>query len=165
MAKTYEPIATSTVGTATTTVNFTSIPQTYTDIVVASSIQVSGNVNVFMTFNSDSGANYSFTLLQGDGSTASSGRVSNQTRIQLDSVAYPPISGSSCAPGIVQINNYSNATTYKTALIRANNGAVGVSAFVGLWRNTAAITTITFVAGAVNFAVGTTFTLYGIKAA
>lgn len=165
MPKTYEPIATSTVGTATTTVNFTSIPQTYTDIVVASSIQVSGNVNVFMTFNSDSGANYSFTLLQGDGSTASSGRASNQTRIQLDSVAYPPFSGSSFAPGIVHINNYSNSTTYKTALLRANNAAAGVSLGSGLWRNTAAITTITFVAGAVNFAVGTTFTLYGIKAA
>ena len=164
MAATYTPIASATVGTATTTVTFSSIPSTYTDLVVASSIQVSGNVNVFMTFNSDSGANYSFTLLQGDGSTASSGRVSNQTRIQLDSVAYPPFSGSSFAPGIVHINNYSNATTYKTALIRANNGAVGVSVFAGLWRSTAAITTITFVAGAVNFAVGTTFTLYGIQA-
>jgi hypothetical protein len=165
MPKTYEPIATNTVGTATTTVTFSSIPQTYTDIVVASSIQVSGNVNVFMTFNSDTGANYSFTLLQGDGTSASSSRATSQNRIQLDSVAFPPFSGSSFAPGLVHLNNYSNSTTYKTALIRANNAAAGVSLFSGLWRNTAAITTVTFVAGAVNFAVGTTFTLYGIKAA
>lgn len=165
MPKTYEPIATQTVGTATSTVTFSSIPQTYTDIVVASSIQVSGNVNAWMRFNSDSGSNYSITVLEGNGSSATSANAYNQTQIQLDSVAYPPFSGNSFAPGIVHINNYSNTTTYKTALIRANNAAVGLSLFCGLWRNTAAITTITFIAGAVNFAVGTTFTLYGIKAA
>ncbi len=165
MPKTYEPIATQTVGTAIQTVTFSSIPQTYTDIVVASSIQVSGNVNVWMRFNSDTGSNYSYTTLEGNGSSATSGRSTNDSKIQLDSVAYPPFSGSSFAPNLVHIMNYSNTTTYKTALLRANNGAVGVSLFAGLWRSTAAISTISFVAGAVNFAVGTTFTLYGVKSA
>lgn len=164
-SNTYEPIATTTLTSASNTVTFGSIPQTYTDLVIASSIQVSGNVNAWIRFNSDSGTNYSFTVLEGNGTSATSGRASNVAQIQLDSVAYPPFSGSSFAPGIVHIMNYSNSTTYKTVLTRANNGAVGVSLFVGMWRNTAAITSIALIAGAVNFVLGSTFTLYGIKAA
>jgi hypothetical protein len=165
MARTYEPIATQTVGTATQTITFSSIPQTYTDIVVASAIQVSGNVNVWVRFNSDTGSNYSFTTLQGNGSTGVSGRSANDTKIQLDSVAYPYFAGTGFSPNLVHVFNYSNATVYKTCLLRANNATVGVSLFCGLWRNTAAITSISFIAGAVNFSVGTTFTLYGVKSA
>jgi hypothetical protein len=165
MPKTYEPIATQTVGTAIQTITFSSIPQTYTDIVIASAIQVSGNVNVWFRFNGDTGTNYSFTLLQGNGSSGSSGRSSNDSKIQLDSVAYPYFTSTAFSPNWVHIMNYSNTTTYKSALFRANNATVGVSIGSGLWRNTAAITSISFIAGAVNFAVGTTFTLYGVKSA
>jgi hypothetical protein len=64
--------------------------------------------------------------------------------------------------------NYSNTTTYKTALNRSNQAAGGVDATVGLWRSTAAIDTIRFYAntnGSQNFLTGSTFTLYGIAAA
>jgi hypothetical protein len=168
MPKTYEPIATQTVGTATPTITFSSIPQTYTDIVVATAIQMSANVNVWMRFNSDTGSNYSYTTLQGNGSSGSSSRSSSDTKIQLDSVAYPYFTSTAFSPNIVHIMNYSNTTTYKTALLRSNNATVGVSLFAGLWRSTSAISTIAFTnafPGSVNFAVGTTFTLYGVKSA
>jgi hypothetical protein len=69
--------------------------------------------------------------------------------------------------------NYSNTTTNKTALVRQNtvdaadfNGALSA---VGLWRNTAAITSIAIKAirlgSAQNYSIGSTFTLYGIQAA
>jgi hypothetical protein len=79
--------------------------------------------------------------------------------------------GSSSALGdgnmVIQINNYSNSTTFKTPLIRTNTGPSWgtVFAIVGLWRNTAAITSITFTPDTGNFDTGSTFTLYGIKAA
>jgi hypothetical protein len=61
--------------------------------------------------------------------------------------------------------NYSNATTYKTALARTSEDGVA-AAYVGLWRSTSAITSITIDKGSSdNFASGSTFTLYGIKAA
>ena len=61
--------------------------------------------------------------------------------------------------------NYSNATTYKTVITRASNANNGVDAVVGLWRNTAAITSINVFLGTGNLDTGSTFTLYGIKAA
>jgi hypothetical protein len=68
---------------------------------------------------------------------------------------------------LLQFMNYSNATTYKTVLSRSNVAAsASVSANVGLWRNTAAITSIKlYVYPSYNFVAGSTFTLYGIKAA
>lgn len=162
---TYDAIQSYTLTSATNTVTFGSIPQTYTDLVLVHSTQLTGNVNVWMQFNSDTGTNYSITLFEGNGSTAASAKVSNQTRIQLDSTAFPPFSGSAFAPNVLHIMNYSNSTTYKSVLSRSNNAASGVGLFAGLWRSTSPITSIALIAGAVNFASGSTFSLYGIKAA
>ena len=63
---------------------------------------------------------------------------------------------------IINIQNYSNTTTYKTALVRYNNGGVIVEGIVNLWRNTAAITQIDFGNSSANYLAGSTFTLYGI---
>jgi len=61
--------------------------------------------------------------------------------------------------------NYSNTTTYKTGLVRANSAASGTDAIVGLWRSTAAITSIVATHDTAQFATGSTFTLYGIASA
>ena len=62
--------------------------------------------------------------------------------------------------------NYSNTTTYKTVLTRANIASADVEAVVGLWRSTSAVNQLDVKqGGAVTFSVGSTFTLYGIKAA
>jgi hypothetical protein len=108
--------------------------------------------------NSDTGSNYSITRLYGDGSTATSDRFSNENYLDLG--FFPANLNSN---SIIQFMNYSNATTYKTVLTRWNSPAYTV-AVVGLWRDTAAITSIKlFNALAVNLKSGTSFTLYGIK--
>ena len=64
--------------------------------------------------------------------------------------------------------NYSNTTTNKTVLARGNRASSGVVAQVGMWGNTSAITSITIDnvdSASANFVAGSTFTLYGIKAA
>jgi hypothetical protein len=61
--------------------------------------------------------------------------------------------------------NYSNTTTNKTALIRGNNAALFTDATVGVWRSTAAITSITLASDGAAFDSGSTFNLYGIAAA
>jgi hypothetical protein len=66
---------------------------------------------------------------------------------------------------IWQIFNYSNTTTNKSVLGRASNPSANTTACVGLWRNTAAITSVSVYGVGANFTVGSTFTLYGIKAA
>jgi hypothetical protein len=117
--------------------------------------------NYLVTFNGDTGSNYSITFLQGDGSSAISGRASNQTTMDT---AYMP-NYSDLGVLTYNINNYSNTTTYKTLLSRSNQAGSGVFAYVGLWRSTAAINSITIYGGTNNIVSGSTFTLYGIKAA
>jgi hypothetical protein len=156
---TYEPIATTTLGSAQATVTFSSIPQGYTDLVLVTSF-TSGNNEEMLRFNGDSGSNYSWTRLWGDGSTANSSRISNTTFIRNTGGDLTTRQNT-----IIYIQNYSNSTTNKTTLSRGTNPSVLTMAVVGLWRNTASITSMTYSASANNFATGSTFTLYGIAAA
>jgi hypothetical protein len=168
---TYEPIATTTLGSATGTVSFTSISQSYTDLVLVCNGQnaTQNGWQANITFNSDTGSNYSITSLNGNGSVAASARLNNSTAIST--AYYSAWTTTANSPGIYFINimNYSNATTYKTTLIRTGYGSgtyAGAELIAGLWRNTAAITSVTLVgANSATWVTGTTFTLYGIKAA
>ena len=164
---TYVALDTQTLGSAAASVTFSSIPQTYTDLVLVMSVQgasVATSRDPGIRFNGDTGSNYSYTGLTGNGSSASSFRSSNQTA-GAAGFSFPT---SNFEIIIMSIQNYSNATTYKTALFRNNNAAVIVGACVNLWRNTAAITSLTILGsdlGAININSGSTFTLYGIAAA
>ena len=157
----YEVISTQTLGSATASVTFSSIPQTYTDLVLIVSTQTSSNVDVFMRFNSDTANNYSSTTLVGNGTSAFSTRLTSRSDIII--MSGDPSAGISTY--ISHIFNYTNATTFKTSLIRSNL-ADRVAAIVGLWQATpAAITTINIRVDTGTLATGSTFALYGIKAA
>ena len=166
MAKTYEPISTQTLGSATATVTFSSIPATYTDLVLVCNIaQVASNNSLRFRINSDTGSNYSVTYLYGNGTSALSGLDTSQT----SGTIYVTGSTTIETNYIVQFMNYSNATTYKTVLGRSNRASSMAAADANLWRNTSAITQIDLAMGGTfptnNFSTGCTFALYGIKAA
>ena len=162
MPATYDKIATYTVPSAASSYTFTSIAGTYTDLVIVASFgRTSGDPAMTLQLNSDTGSNYSVTTLEGQGSSAVSQRQSNQTAMYVAGFQ----SGSYSSPyiNIINFNNYSNTTTNKTVLSR--NAANSAGAYVGLWRSTAAITAIKLDAVGSTFTTGSTFTLYGIKAA
>jgi hypothetical protein len=163
MAKTYEPIATYTIPSATANYTFSSISGTYTDLVIVVTGNSTAAADLWMQVNGDTGTNYSTTQLSGTGSSALSQRSSNRANFNVNFNAY--MSTTVAANYIIQLQNYSNTTTYKTMLARCNNANQAVDATVGLWRNTAAITSVTLIANGSTFATGSTFTLYGIKAA
>jgi hypothetical protein len=161
MPNTYVALATQTLGTAASSVTFSSISASYTDLVLVMQAKNSaGNSNVRIQFNGDTATNYSSTFLDGDGTSAYSSRTTSATFAYLDN--YGQIQNNFNSNIIVNIQNYSNATTYKTIIARANNAAAGVDAIVSLWRSTAAITSITLTQGGNNYDVGSTFSLYGI---
>lgn len=162
---TYFPIATQTLSSAATTVTFSSISGSYTDLIIVSDNIQSGGTqgNLFIQFNGDTSSNYSRTWLSGDGSTAYSGLESSQTKMGLTAYAYPQTT--TRWAGVIHIENYSDSTKYKTVLIRGNNSSVGVDAIVGVWRSTSAITSLVLSRSNDQFATGSTFTLYGIAAA
>jgi hypothetical protein len=167
MPATYDKIATYTIPSATLSYTFSTIPDTYTDLILISIAQktTSGSGSGFnLRFNGDSGTNYSNTFLEGSGSSASSYRSSNSTGLNGGAVTSSAIANQFDI-NINQILNYSNSTTYKTVLGRYNDNEFSyVGASSSLWRNTNAITSLTVVS-VNNFAIGSTFTLYGIKAA
>lgn len=160
---TYTPIATYTAPSAQAAYTFSSIPGTYTDLVLIMTTKLtSGADGINMQFNGDTASNYSFTYLSGNGSSATSFRYSNTSNIKVAFNGYPTTADGHIS--IVQINNYSNATTFKTAITRDNNANNGTGAIVGLWRNANAITSVILTAVSSTFTAGSTFTLYGIKA-
>jgi hypothetical protein len=162
MPSTYEPIATTTIsGTSTSTVTFSSISGSYTDLILVFNGYTNAQAACNLRFNSDSATNYSQTRLLGSGSAAASDRDSSIAQIN----AFVSTSTSDNINEIIQIQNYSNATTYKTALLRWNNAASYVAAIVGLWRSTSAITRIDMILSTSYYVAGSTFTLYGVKSA
>jgi hypothetical protein len=166
MPATYEPIETQTLGTAVADVFFTSIPQTYTDLVLIMTGGCAANAGIGYRFNADTTTNYSVTFLEGNGSAASSNRNSSQTFMRIGFNATWSTDLTNTA--ISNIQNYTNTTTFKTVLSRVNGLTVGaLGASVGLWRKTPeALTALTVLtSNGSNFLVGSTFTLYGIKAA
>lgn len=167
MTATYDSIATTTLGSAQTTVTFNSISGSYTDIVIVANVKtLTAPYQPILRFNSDSGTNYSATAVSGNGSTAVSSRHTNQNGIYANPGAGVGGTVGNFMPWIISVQNYSNTTTNKTVIARFNNPDAIVNGLVGMWRNTNAITSISLVAesGSGDFQSGSTFTLYGIKA-
>jgi hypothetical protein len=164
MASTYEPIATYTIPSDTTSYTFTSISQAYTDLFLVGAFATDNPSSINLNVGNgsvDTGSNFSWTYLLGNGSSASSSRGSNDNRIFCGSTNS---SNGQCNLEF-SFQNYSNTTTYKTTIQRFNDTTSGTYATVGLWRNTAAINQIRILANGNNLKAGSTFTLYGIKAA
>jgi len=160
---TYVAIATQTLGSAAASVTFSSISGAYTDLVLISTFGVTAGDDLYLRFNSDTGGNYSTTRLGGNGTTATSTRTTSDTGIQPRTPSNQPATITTMYN--TNIMNYANTTTYKTAIARYNYASGFTEADVGLWRNTAAITSVTFLCNASTFVTGSTFSLYGIAAA
>lgn len=162
---TYEPIATTTLASAANAITFSSIPATYTDLVVVFNALCStgGTTGQMLLNNATTG--YSATFLRGTGSAAASNRFTSDSSL---TVMYQALSSTVPSHARINIFNYTGST-YKTVLIedaQDYNGSGQVMRSVGLYQSTSAITSIKLQAsGGANLDIGTTATLYGIKAA
>lgn len=161
MSLTYEPIATTTLTSPQALVTFSSIPQTYTDLVLVvsfSTTNTSDDSGGFQ-FNNSGAPNYSSRHLTGNGTSASSGFNTVAGGVTL---AYQKNSDG-LVFGMAHIMNYTNTTTFKTTLVKTVNAATYFQYNVNLWSNTSAINEIDIFFGP-NMTTGSTFALYGIKA-
>jgi hypothetical protein len=168
MPNTYTLIEAKTLASATTTVSFTSIPQTYTDLVLKLSTRgtASGSGNAWQAFQIGFNGvltNRSFMFLGSTGSAAISGSSASE-------IVGQAVEGSSTANtfavGEIYIPNYtsSNFKSVSSDHATENNATAALMYYTaGLWSNTAAITQIDFTPSSGDFAVNSTFYLYGIK--
>ena len=166
MANTYKLIEAKTLGSAVSSVTFTSIPQTYTDLNLVCTVRTTRAViaeNIFFTFN---GSTSSFTgrVLFGQGNSG----IDNTTTARFAGVADGDTAiGSTFSSMSIYIPNYtsSNYKSYSVDKVSEQNGTTAYAELVaGLWSNTAAITNLKFVsAGGFNMMQYSTAYLYGIS--
>lgn len=162
-----EYINSSTLATATATVAFSSIPNNYIDLHLVISGRNTNAVTTmtcWLNFNSDPATNTSATYLSGNGTAASSSRLTSMMNMQFFNV--PAASASASIYGLqnIDILSYSNTNVYKTCLVTGGDAGVAwAEANVGLWRSTSAINSITIGCNGGSWTAGSTFTLWGVK--
>jgi len=160
---TYTPLATITLTSSASSVTFASIPTSgYRDLIVVSSANNNGSTGtrgLFIQFNADTGSNYSWVQMEGNGSTATSETQTAQVRIQIGQV---PISNRTMS--IANIMDYSATNKHKSIISRFDTAADRTNATASRWASTSAITSLRLFPNADSFAVGSTFSVYGIAA-
>lgn len=168
MPPSFESISSQTLASSTATITFSSIPQEYKELQVRfNAIMFDAGDVIQLRFNEDTAANYRYHMIRGNNTSvvaSSVGSAQSQTRIFGGSygtlTTYPNV-------GIVDIIDYASTTKYKTVrtISGANNNVAAngeINLNSGLWMSTAAVTSLTLFSG-VNFNIGSTFSLYGIK--
>jgi len=164
MASTYTPIASNTLGSAAADITFSSIPGTYTDLVLVLNGGFATNTSdlYIQVGNStiDTGSNYSNTDLRGNGSAAASSRTSSVAymRQNQNTVDSP-------STWVINVMSYANTNVFKTLLSSFASAGNGVERTVSLWRSTSAITELKVYTSSGNLSSGFTASLYGVKAA
>lgn len=171
-ANTYEAIETYTLAASQASISFSSIPGTYTDLILVATAKslIAGATDSFgIAVNGVTSATYSRTYLETSGTGAgTSGRQTSQIRIVTDYVM--GTAGNDFGVYTWNFMNYSNTTTKKTVLYRggnnSNTGGFNVQTTAYLVPTTSAISSLTIATmNGPNWAIGSTFNLYGIKAA
>ena len=158
----YESIATNTLTSAQSSITFSSFTG-YTHLQLRSMcFAVNDDENLYIRFNSDSGSNYARHYLEGNGATASASATAPDTGGVFSNTS----NGTSPYVAVCDILDYANTnknTTIRALSGRDKNGSGSIALRSSLWLNTAAVTSITILAGSGNLSSGSQFALYGIK--
>lgn len=173
----YESIQSYTATGGETAINFNSIPGTYVSLQIrgiAKDSYTTGTgeaTDTTLTFNSDTGANYNYHQLKGDGTSATAPAPGSPPTSNMAAVITTVYGSATSIFGvsIVDIHDYASTTKYKTVRgfsggdLNSGTTKSNLRLGSGLWMSTSAITSIQIQAAIVGFAAGSTFALYGIK--
>ena len=171
MANTYVKIANITVGSGgATTMEFTSIPSTYTDLLIKFSgrdTYAAAVHNIQMTFNNSS-TGYTGKNIYSDGTSSGSGGSASPNWMQGTFLNGATSTSNTFSSIEIYIPNYAGSSnksvSFDAAVENNSTSSGGVSMWAGLWSNTAAITSIKFTSiDAATTSQYSTATLYGIK--
>lgn len=172
----YDPGATWLIARVTatggeTSLTFSSIPQTYKSLQIRGITRRADAGSTIATdnlrFNGDTGTNYTYHSLTGNGTTASATWAGGAT----SDIVFSRGAGATATAGIfgsviADIHDYASTTKNKTTRSFTGfdlNGSGNIYLYSGLWLNTAAITSITIYPNGNTIAAGTTYALYGMK--
>jgi hypothetical protein len=168
MATTYTLIDKAILGSAQTSVTFSSIPSTYTDLKLVISARSNNNDtnegNYYTVGFNNSTASYTNKFLRGNGSAASSGSFAQYGGNSTSSLQ----TASTFSNDEIYIPNYlsSNNKSFSGDSVTENNATAAFATLnAGLWSVTDAITSIKLESGggSWSFQINSSFYLYGIK--
>jgi hypothetical protein len=173
MANTYTLIASNTLTTTAASVTFSAIPATYDDLVLSISSrgdQPNYSEIILLEFNGSSAANYSYTAIRANSSTADSVRGSGQTYGRVGYANSGNSTSSTFGNAEIYIPSYrvSQNKPFSGIGMSENNsstsGEAWITPYATLWSVTSAITSIKISPiNGPNWVSGSSFWLYGIK--
>lgn len=162
--QTYIPLANVTLGSTSASVTFSSISQSYRDLVLVAQLNATVTTSYLQSrVNNDTGSKYNEIVALGTGSSVGSYSYSNQTAMYF---YYPGYIGTANNTFVVaNYFDYSATDKHKTIITRGNAAtASGVDMVAHRWASTSAITSLSLFPDSGSFAAGSTFALYGIAA-
>jgi len=171
MANTYEVISSITVSATTSAaIEFTSIPSTYTDLLVQHSLR-SNNAQIYDTvkviINSNTSGIYSTRNLRGSGATAISQTLTSQAALEIEMTNGTSSTANTFGSGQLYIPNYTGNTnkSFSSECVNETNATTAYMAIdAGIAATTAAITSIEIKpGGGTAWFQHSSATLYGIK--
>jgi len=158
---TYTPLANITLSVASSSVVFSSIPSTYRDLVLVCVATGSVSLQGRIRLNGDTGTNYSYIRMSSDGTaTLTSVAATTQATGFLSQIVQATTTAAMQMK--IDILDYTQTNKHKTIISRADNQAVGTEVLSNRWASTVAITSVSILTSTGNWAIGSTFALYGI---
>lgn len=163
----FESIASASGTGSSDTITFSAIPATYSHLQVRFIGRCTAAANeIRLTFNSDTGANYSYHRLMGDGASATANAWTSSSFIELPPNSYSSLAANIYGAVVLDILDYANTSKYKTTRAiggEDSNGAGYLTLMSGNWRSTSAITSLTFKTNSGYWEANSHFALYGLK--
>lgn len=159
MARTFTPITKIVTGSvASNTITLSSLPQTFTDLMIHGRVKLAGNSEIYLRINSDSSSTYNWQdMYTGPGAGAAINAGYNRIAIGSSSAYFVHFE--------LFIPNYTSSAQ-KTILSRSSDLYNGTSHFaISCWETTSAVTAINIIGNSQSISAGATFEIYGIKAA
>jgi len=165
MANAMVALANITLGSAASTVTFTSIPATYRDLrLVVTTKNVTSQGYLGLQFNGDTGSTaYYYVQMNGNGTNSYSSVLGPSDGVTA--IYVYPIGTTDATNGQIDVMDYAVTDKHKSVLSRTNDSSANAVALAGRWANTAAITSLRFWTGSGSWGSGSTFSLYGIVSA
>jgi hypothetical protein len=168
MANTFTLISSSTLGSTASSVTFSSIPSTYTDLFLRASARTNyaalSNMGQFY-FNGDTTNKYSTDYIESNGSSLSGGRSVNTSQFNIMYINGDSNTANAFGPWSIYIPNYQSSGIKQLFAESSSDGTNSTQTkdLVALRFNSGAVSSITLYSGGVLWAADSSFHLYGIK--
>jgi hypothetical protein len=150
-------ISTITLQSASSSVTFSGIPNTYRDLILVVNGNVTGSLTTRLRFNTDAGSNYFYVSAAGDNANGAYSTSATNTGI----IPLPDFADNAAFQHVYQIIDYSQTNKHKSVMVRAGVSGTSPNMVAGRWSSTVAINALSISASANAYTAGSTFSLYG----